>query len=497
MRRVYGLWLHFASAFGYLWLHFATAQGVSMAYPWRVVTVVSAAVFMVSLDLFIVNIAFPDIGRDFHGTDVATLSWVLNAYAIVFATCLVPAGRLADRFGRRRAFLAGLAVFLLGSALCGAAPSTPALVAARVVQAVGAAALVPTSLALILPEFPPAQRPAAIGAWAAVGGIAAAAGPPLGGLLVGVSWRLVFLVNLPVGLLAGAYALRLLRESRDESQKWPDLAGTALLVAAVGALALSLVKAPDWGWTASATLGCFLAAIAGLALFVRRCASHSSPVVDLDMLRVRSFAWACSANLVFAAAFAAMLLSGVLFMTRVWHDSVLTAGLSLAPGPLMAAAFAVLSGRAGNRGGPRWIAAFGCGVFAAGAAWWLWELSAAPAFVHDLLPGRLLPGSGVGLTLAPLGAAVAASLPPVRFATGWGVLSMTRQLGTVLGVAALVAILGSGQTGLAAFDRGYRFLILASLLAGAAAVAFGAVRVPQPAAATARAAEARLAEGTP
>src|SRR3954452_7427977 len=144
---------------------------------WKVLTVVSVAVFMASLDLFIVNIAFPDIRADFAGTSVAGLSWVLNAYAIVFAALLVPAGRLADRFGRRRAFLTGLGVFLLGSALCGLAPSVPALVAARVLQAVGAAVLMPTSLGLLLPDSPPQQRAAAIGIWAAVGGVAAAFGP--------------------------------------------------------------------------------------------------------------------------------------------------------------------------------------------------------------------------------------------------------------------------------------------------------------------------------
>src|SRR6266576_647325 len=157
---------------------------------------------------------------------------VLIVYTIVFAALLVPAGRLADRFGRRRAFLTGLGVFLAGSALCGLAPSLPALVGARVVQAAGAAVLMPASLGLLLPEFPAQERAAAIGVLAAVGGVAAAAGPPLGGVLVEASWRLVFLVNLPVGAIAAVYGARLLAETRDASEnRWPDLVGTAMLIA--------------------------------------------------------------------------------------------------------------------------------------------------------------------------------------------------------------------------------------------------------------------------
>src|SRR4051794_32107518 len=188
--------------------------------PRRVLIVVSAAVFMASLDLFIVNIAFPDIQQDLGGTD-SQLSWVLNAYAIVLAALLVPFGRLADMTGRRRAFLAGLAIFAVGSGLAAAAPSLELLVAARVIQAAGAALLIPTSLALLLSAAPIARRTAYVGAWAAVGGVAAAAGPPIGGLLVQLSWRWVFLVNLPVAIIALVAAVPYLREQRDETAAGP------------------------------------------------------------------------------------------------------------------------------------------------------------------------------------------------------------------------------------------------------------------------------------
>src|SRR5947209_12107927 len=197
-----------------------------MAQRWKILAVVSTAVFMSSLDLFIVNIAFPDISRAFPGSTLASLSWILNAYAIVFAALLVPAGRSADRLGRRRSFLAGLALFTAASALCAAAPSVSLLVVARVIQAVGAAAVFPTSLALVLPEFPPSERRTAVSIWAAVGGVAAAAGPPVGGLLVQADWRLVFLVNVPIGAIVLILAARLLREGREPvGTPRADLAG--------------------------------------------------------------------------------------------------------------------------------------------------------------------------------------------------------------------------------------------------------------------------------
>jgi EmrB/QacA subfamily drug resistance transporter len=451
-----------------------------MQRRWQVLRVVSVAVFMVSLDLFIVNIAFPQIRSDFGDASLSAVSWVLNAYAIVLAALMVPAGRLADRAGRRRAFLAGLLVFVAGSALCGVAPSIETLVAARILQAAGAALLLPTSLALLLPEFTAQQRPAAIGVWAAVGGVAAAAGPPLGGLLVELDWRLVFLVNLPIGLLAFAFGLRLLRESRDASHARPDLLGSAILTLAVGALALGLVKAPEWGWGAAGTLAALAGSMAGLAVFWRRCLTHPSPVVDPAMLRVRAFATASIASLLFSAAFAAMLLGTVLFMTRVWGESILEAGLSLSAGPAAAAVFAVLSSRFINRVGQRALASAGMALFALAGLWWYWRLGARPAYAAELLPGLLVSGLGVGLVLPSLASAAASALPPARFATGTAVFTMTRQLGYVLGVAILVALLGTGGGELvASFGRGWLLMVIAAAAGSVAALAIGDLRRPE------------------
>jgi EmrB/QacA subfamily drug resistance transporter len=445
---------------------------------WKVLAVVSVAVFVVGLDMFIVNIAFPKIEEDFSGSSVSGVSWVLNAYAIVLAALMVPAGRIADRIGRRRGFLTGLVVFTLGSALCGAAPSVLTLVLARVIQAAGASLLLPTALALLLPEFAPAERPMAIGIWSAVGGVAAAAGPPIGGLLVHVSWRLVFLVNLPVGVIAFVYAVRLLRETQSDGEASPDLLGGLLLMVAIGLLALGLVKAPVWGWGSAATLASLAGAGVGIALFWWRCLVHPSPIIDPAMLRVRSFALASSASIAFNAAFAAMLLGNVLFLTGVWHYSVLHAGVSLMPGPAMAAITAVTGGRLAGRFGQRRVAAAGITLFAAGGAWWLWHLGATPSYANEMLPGQIMTGTGVGLTLPSLASAAAASLPPARFATGSAVFTMTRQIGFTLGVSILVAVLGSAHTTdpISTFRGGWLFMVIASLLGAALAAAMGPVR---------------------
>src|SRR3954451_21418165 len=454
------------------------------ASPQRTLIVVSAAVFMASLDLFIVNIAFPDIQADLGGTDTA-LSWVLNAYAIVLAALLVPLGRFADLVGRRRVFIGGLVVFVLASVLCAAAPTVEALVAARILQAVGAAALFPTSLPLLLSAAPRAKRTAYVGIWAASGAVAAAAGPPIGGLLVQASWRWVFLVNLPIGALALVAALRTLREERDPAATGvPDVIGALALAGGMGALTAAIVEGPDWGWGSQRVVGLLAIAVVLLAVFARRIGTHPVPVIEPELLRVRSFVAANLAGLTFFAGFAAMLLAGVLFLTRVWGETVLTAGLMVSPGPLAAATFAVPAGRLADRVGQRVLAVTGGLFFAAGGVWWITHMGLTPDYATDYLPGMVVGGAGVGLVIPSLSSAAAASLPPARFATGSAVFGMSRQLGSALGVALLVAVVGTPAAGEAvdAFQRGWLLVVTGGLLASLAAMGLGSVRVPAPAA---------------
>jgi EmrB/QacA subfamily drug resistance transporter len=427
-----------------------------------VVGVLALAVFMSSLDLFIVNLAFPYIGRDYHGTSLSALSWILNGYTIVFAAVLVPAGRWADRIGRRRMLVAGLATFSFGSLLCGLAPGVGALIAARVVQAIGAGMMVPASLSLLLAEVPAAARARAIGTWSAVAALGAGLGPVIGGGLVEISWRLVFWINLPVGLIAVLLALRVVSESRDEPAESagadpiggfatgkapvagrPDLAGAALLAAAVGLVALALVKAPDWGWTSAGFFALLVAALACGSAMVFRSARHHSPVIELELLRSRTFSGSFVASILYYAGFGAFVLSSVEFLTGVWGYSAVRAGLAIAPGPLMVLPFArLVAPRLAVRfGGVGRVAVLGCAVGAGAQLLWLLSMTAHPGYLAHLLPAQLLGGAGVGLTIPSLLGAGSASLAPARFGTGSGILNMGRQVGTVLGVAGLVAVL--------------------------------------------------------
>ena len=437
-----------------------------------VVGVLAFAVFMSSLDLFIVNLAFPYISKQYPGTSLSSLSWVLNGYTIVFAAVLVPAGRWADRIGRRRVFAAGLAAFSAGSVLCGLAPGVDLLIAARVVQAVGAGAMVPASLSLLLAAVPAQGRAKALGTWSALGALGAALGPVIGGSLVQVNWRLVFWVNVPVGVAAMVLAVRVVPESRDpDSRGRPDLLGALLLAASVGLVAFALVEAPSWGWGSPSFLGLLAGSVICGALMVRRSRRHHSPVIELELLHSRTFSGAFAASILYYAAFGAFVLSAVEFLTGVWRYSAVDAGLAIAPGPLMVLPFArlVAPRLAALLGGPGRVAVIGCLVNAAAQLLWLTQISATPDYATHLLPAQLLGGAGVGLTIPSLLGAGSASLTPGRFGTGSGILNTARQVGTVLGVAGLVAILSrvSSADPVTAYRHGVILIIAFFLAAGA------------------------------
>jgi EmrB/QacA subfamily drug resistance transporter len=456
-----------------------------------VVGVLSLAVFMSSLDLFIVNLAFPYISRQYPGTSLSSLSWVLNAYTIVFAAVLVPAGRWADRIGRRQVFVAGLVGFSAGSVLCGLAPGVGLLIAARVVQAAGAGAMVPASLSLVLAAVPAEGRAKALGTWSALGALGAALGPVIGGSLVQVNWRWVFWINVPVGLAAVVLAVRVVPESKDERALGrPDLIGAGLLAAAVGLVALALVKAPGWGWGSAGFIGLLAASLASGTVMVARSRRHHSPVIELELLRSRTFSGAFAASILYYAGFGAFVLSAVEFLTGVWHYSAVVAGLAIAPGPLMVLPFARVAAPrlAARLGGPGWVAVIGCAVNAGAQLLWLTRIQAEPAYLTHLLPAQLLGGAGVGLTIPSLLGAGSMSLTPARFGSGSGILNTARQVGTVLGVAGLVAILSrvSRTDPVAAYRSGVVLIIAFFAAAGAVSAALLTTRpAREPAAASA------------
>jgi EmrB/QacA subfamily drug resistance transporter len=457
------------------------------ASPAMVLVIVCAGVVLASLDLFIVNVALPDIARDLHTANLADLSWVLNAYAIVYAALLVVFGRLAESRRRDHGFLLGVIVFTLASAACGAATSLPMLVVFRILQAAGAALLTPTSLSLVLASSPPERRHSAVRAWTAVGGLAAALGPVVGGLLVAASWRWVFYVNVPIGVVATIVGWQRLPRVDGHPVPAPDALGALLVTGGVALLTLGLVKGNDWGWGATATIASLAAAVLALALFALHCVRSSNPLIDARLFRVRPFTGSSVVALTFSIAFGAMLFSRVLWLQDVWGWSALQTGLAIAPGPLMVPLFAFgVAGRLITRFGPGPVIGLGSTIFAAGLVWWAAAAGLHPAYVSEMLGGMLLTGIGVGLTLPTFMATGASSLPPSSFATGSAVVNMLRQVGLAVGVALFIAVLGTPAAGHAtvlAYRHGSEVLAAAALLAGLAGVTMLRTR-RQPRAAT-------------
>lgn len=424
---------------------------------------------MVFLDTTIVNVAFETISRSFH-TTTDHLAWVLNAYSLVFAAMLIPAGRLADRYGRKRIFLIGISGFALTSALCGLAPSSGILIGARALQAAFAALVTPTSLALVLPEFPASRRPVAIGTWGAMGAAAAALGPTLGALLTQyASWRWIFLVNVPIAVVVVSFGLRLLRESRDpQASGLPDPLGVLLVAAMPASLSLAIIEGPKWGWADPRVIAGFVLAAALLPVFLLRTRAAAQPVMDLALFKVRQFRLVNAATLLFAAAFYGMLLGNIIFLQTVWHYSVLRAALATAPSPLVVTVLARTASRLSHTYGPRRILTAGALLWTAGLSLNASIVGSTPHWTVHWLPGALLMGLGIGMTLPVQSGAAVQALPPNRFAVGSAVNAGFRQLGAVLGISVFVAVLGAPgpSTALDAFHHIWWVLAGLGLAAG-------------------------------
>jgi EmrB/QacA subfamily drug resistance transporter len=426
------------------------ARRTETTSPARVLVIVCAGVVLASLDLFIVNVALPQISRDLGASSLSELSWVLNGYAIVYASLLVFFGRLADRYRRDRCFLLGVAVFTVASAACAAAPSVGLLIAFRLVQAAGAALLTPTSLSLILASYEPERRSGAVRVWTATGGLAAAFGPVAGGLLVAASWRWVFLVNVPIGIAALVAGWRLLPRVPGHAIERPDPLGVVLATGGIGLLTFSLVK-----WGSAAALPALAGAAVLIALFVVHCLTSSTPLIQPSLFRSRDFTVASLVALFFSTAFGAMLLSIVLWEQDVWGWSALRAGLAIAPGPLMVPLLGLaVAGRLIRRYGPALVMIAGCALFGTGICCWAALATVQPDYWPGIVVGMVLTGAGVGLTLPTMMATAAASLPPSSFGTGSAVVNMIRQTGIALGVAVLVAVVGT-RPGLDTFRDGW------------------------------------------
>lgn len=430
--------------------------------------IASTAVLLVANDSTMLFAAFGAMRHAFPEATAAELSWVLNAYTVVFATLLVPAGGLVDRFGTRRSFLAGLALFLGGSAAAGISSSLGPLIASRVVQGAGAALVTPSSLAIILAAFPPARRAVVVGLWGAASALGAAIGPIAGSLAAGAQgWAGVFFVNLvPGGLALWAGWRRLPAASGARLAARIDLVGMLLLGLAAGALAMAVTQSGSPAWS---RLGLWLLAAGGmlaLALFVVWAGRSAAPLVDLGLFRSRTYSAVNLATLVFNVAFIMMFFSLFSFLTKVWHYSLPLAGLAIAAGPLTVVPVAFLAGRVAARSGHRFLLVGGSLVFAVAGAWLLLVPGHKAAYLSQWLPAMLLSGIGVGMVLPSLSGAAVAGLSPARFAVGGAVNQAIRQFGGVLGVALTVRWLGAADLAPADFGPLYGMQIGLALLTG-------------------------------
>ncbi|WP_395295498.1 MFS transporter [Kitasatospora hibisci] len=415
---------------------------------WWPLVAVSLGVFMLLTDVSIVIVALPDIGTGL-GMDFAGLQWVLDGYALALAALMLGLGALADRRGRRRVYIAGLTVFALASLACGLAPNGAVLIAARVVQAGGGAAMSATAMALLNLAYQGRDRGVAFGVWGAVSGAAAATGPVVGGVLTEyLGWRSIFLVNLPVSVAAVALALRTLPESRDPHARRIDLPGTVTFTAAAGTLVLMLIRGGTDGWTSAPVLALATAAVVSLAAFVLVEARSAHPLLELALLRNPSFTGVMLCGLFYSAAAFSCLPYSSLWLQSVLGQGPLAAGLVMLP--MSAVAFAV-SAVAGRRLSTLPAAVpLGGGLAVIGVGGLLQCTLDGSSGWGALLPGLAVAGLGVGAVSPVLASSAMAAVPRERGGMAGGALNTFRQLGQALGIAVFGLVLHHGlRSGLA------------------------------------------------
>jgi EmrB/QacA subfamily drug resistance transporter len=429
--------------------------------------------FLVSMDVSITNALQPPIERSFHGVGTVAVSWTITAYAITFAAVLVPAGRIADRVGRRRIFIGGLALFAAGSATCGAAPDLPVLLIGRVVQGTGAAAAQPASLGLLLALRSSTSRSLLAAWWAAAGAVGIALGPVVGGAIaVLVSWRWAFLVNVPI--IAGASVLtpRALPETeRQHDGSLPDPLGALVLAAAAALVALAISQLTTWGAADPKTDGSLALGLLLGCAFAARCRRVADPLLRLDLLRSRHFALLTVTTVLYAASFFGLLFSFVLFLTSAWRLSTVEAGLNIVPMAVVVVALSSVVGRLPARFGFEGPLATGAGIMAGGLLLTT-AVYAGGSFQVGWIFTSALIGVGIALCYLLLGGAAVAHVPPEDLAAATGLNQCARQLGAALGIAAAVAAIGaSGHAPVSRFHLAWLICAgFASLAAASATV---------------------------
>ncbi|MBT4984775.1 MAG: MFS transporter [Ilumatobacter sp.] len=428
---------------------------------WMAVGVTTLVFFLVVIDVAAVNVAFPSIRDDFEVSD-ATLGWVISGYNITVASLLMVAGRYADSLGRKRLFLPGVAIFMLGSMLSGLAPSAGLLIAARVVQGVGGAIISPTAIAVVLPAFPAHKRSTVIGITGATGALGAVAGPALGAFITDAwSWRGIFLINVPLCLIVLAIAPKLLTESKDPAATGRvDLLGVPLGTAGVAAVMFAIVRSESAGLTDPTTVALFIVGIALIAALVRRSAHQDEPLIELDLFRHRSFSSTNLGLAFYSMAFTSGFLVNSLLLQELWGQSLVTTGAALMLSPLIAAAVSPFAGRWADRVGHRWILTVGSLCCAAGYLGYRLVLTGEPAVWNRFVPMSVLVGIGVGATIATWASAGLADVEPAKFGTSNAMIRTTQQVFYALGISVAIAIIsrGVGDTVVANYHLAWWFV---------------------------------------
>ncbi|MDQ3890631.1 MAG: MFS transporter [Actinomycetota bacterium] len=445
---------------------------------WWTLAAVAFGLFMIMLDNTVVNVALPSIQRDLH-IGLSELEWIVTGYALTFAALMLTGGKLADLLGRRLIFVVGLGIFTASSLVCGLAGTGDVLIAARIAQGIGAALMNPATLSIISATFPPNERGMAIGIWAGVSAMALAIGPLVGGLIVEhINWNWIFFINVPVGVAGIAASLLLIKESRDESEvQRLDLPG--LLTSGIGLFALTyaLIEANTYGWTSTRILASFAVAFAALALFVVLEQRGRVPMLDLSLFRSGTFAGANLVVLLVALAMFGVFFFLSLYMQNILAFSPVETGAAFLPMTILIILLAPLAGRTSDRIGSRWLMTAGMTLVAAQLLYFS-QLGVDSNF-WTLLPGLLVGGVGMSLTMTPSAAAAVRAVPVDKSGVGSAVLNAFRQMGGSLGIALMGAIIahqaGGRRTADAFMDGFSTALVVAAAIALAGAIVAAAL----------------------
>jgi EmrB/QacA subfamily drug resistance transporter len=446
---------------------------------WWTLAAVSFGLFMIMLDNTVVNVALPSIQEDL-GAGLSELQWIVTGYALSFAALMLIGGKLADAYGRRFIFVVGIVIFTAASLWCGFADSGDMLIAARVVQGIGAALMNPATLSIIAATFAPRERGMAIGIWAGVSALALAIGPLVGGLLTEhLSWHWIFFVNVPVGVLAIAASYLFITESKDETHTSLDLPGLGTSALGLFALTYGLIEANTFGWSSARIVGSFVIAALSLGSFVVIERRRRAPMLDLSLFRSGTYAGANIAMLLVALSMFGVFFFVSLYMQNVLGYSAVQAGAAFLPMTVLIILIAPIAGKASDRFGSRWLMTIGM-VLLGVQLLYLSQLGTGSDF-WDLLPGFVVGGLGMALTMTPTAAAATRAVPVHKSGVGSAVLNAMRQVGGSIGIAlmgAIVAAEANGRPGIDGFMAGFeRALVVAAVIAFAGSiVAFVLVR---------------------